>query len=85
MDLQVYSFLLFVSLASFLNEQTKKIIGLLVILGVILFSGSIYGLATNALTAFDFKTIGYVTPLGGILLILGWLILLVNVLKIKAQ
>ena len=32
-------------------------------------------LATNVLTAFDFKNIGFVTPIGGLLLILGWALL----------
>jgi uncharacterized membrane protein YgdD (TMEM256/DUF423 family) len=36
--------------------------------GVILFSLSIYLLATNNLTSFDFKVIGFVTPIGGLLL-----------------
>jgi uncharacterized membrane protein YgdD (TMEM256/DUF423 family) len=41
---------------------------LLVVFGVILFSLSIYLLATNNLTSFDFKVIGFVTPIGGLLL-----------------
>lgn len=55
-----------------LTEKTKKSIYYLVIFGVLLFSGSIYGLATNYLTPFDFKTIGFVTPIGGLLLIIAW-------------
>ena len=31
-------------------------------------------LATNDLTQFDFKTIGFITPIGGVLLILGWIV-----------
>lgn len=68
-----------------LSEKTKKTILLINVFGIILFSGSIYGLATNDLTAFDFKTIGFITPIGGFLFILSWAILLINFLKIKAE
>jgi uncharacterized membrane protein YgdD (TMEM256/DUF423 family) len=47
--------------------KAKKVIYYLVVF-VILFSLSIYLLATNNLT-FDFKVIGFVTPIGGTLLI----------------
>jgi uncharacterized membrane protein YgdD (TMEM256/DUF423 family) len=42
--------------------------------GVILFSLSIYLLATNNLTSFDFKVIGFVTPIGGLTYGLGRII-----------
>ncbi|QCW98586.1 DUF423 domain-containing protein [Aggregatimonas sangjinii] len=53
-------------------ERTKKVVYYLMTLGVVLFSFSIYFLATNALTGFDFRTIGFITPIGGTLLIAGW-------------
>jgi uncharacterized membrane protein YgdD (TMEM256/DUF423 family) len=74
-------FLLFISLATELSEKAKKTIYYLVVVGVLFFSGSIYLLATNSQTSFDFKVIGFVTPIGGLLLILAWAILLVNLLK----
>ncbi|POY37261.1 DUF423 domain-containing protein [Flavobacterium alvei] len=77
-------FLLFIGLTSQLSEKAKKTIYYLVVTGVIFFSGSIYGLATNKLSSFDFKTIGFITPIGGLLLILAWGILLVNLLKKKS-
>ncbi|MDT7829181.1 DUF423 domain-containing protein [Pricia sp. S334] len=52
----------------------KKWICYAVVAGIILFSFSIYGLATNSLTSFDFKKIGFVTPIGGLLFILGWVL-----------
>ncbi len=76
-------FLLFIGLAAMLTERTKKTIYYLVLSGVFLFSGSIYLLATNDLTSFDFKVIGFVTPIGGLLLILAWGILLLNLIKKK--
>jgi uncharacterized membrane protein YgdD (TMEM256/DUF423 family) len=77
-------FLLFVGLLTNLSEKAIKTIHNLVLAGVILFSGSIYLLATNVLTAFDFKTIGFVTPIGGALLIAAWLVLLFQNLKKKS-
>jgi uncharacterized membrane protein YgdD (TMEM256/DUF423 family) len=69
-------FLLFLSSLTTLTDKSKKAILILVQLGVLLFSGSIYLLATNDLTAFDFKVIGFVTPIGGGLLIAAWCVLL---------
>ncbi|MGY5848304.1 DUF423 domain-containing protein [Salegentibacter sp. HM20] len=53
--------------------------------GIVLFSGSIYLLATNDLTGFDFRKIALVTPLGGSLLIAGWLVLLTKFIKLKSK
>lgn len=78
-------FLLFVGLMTDLSQKTKKTIYYLVLFGVILFSGSIYLLATNTLTSFDFKVIGFVTPIGGLLLIVAWGVLLFHILKKKQQ
>lgn len=77
-------FLLFIGTTTLIAEKAKKTILYLVITGIIFFSGSIYLLATNSLTAFDFKVIGFITPIGGLLLILAWLILFLNILKKKA-
>ncbi|MGM8361577.1 DUF423 domain-containing protein [Flavobacterium sp. ARAG 55.4] len=75
-------FLLFIGLIPVLTSKAKKIIYNLVLFGVLLFSGSIYLLATNELTPFfDFKIIGFVTPIGGLLLISAWTVLLCNIAK----
>lgn len=71
-------FLVLIGNLTGLSQKTKKIIYNLVVCGVFLFSGSIYLLATNKLTAFDFRIIGFVTPIGGLLLILAWGVLLLN-------
>jgi uncharacterized membrane protein YgdD (TMEM256/DUF423 family) len=76
-------FLLFVGIASEIPQKAKKTIYYLVVVGVLFFSGSIYLLATNSLTTFDFKIIGFVTPIGGLLLILAWGALLLNYLNKK--
>lgn len=76
-------FLLFIGLIDKISEKTKSTIFYLVFVGVIFFSGSIYGLATNNLTGFDFSKIALITPIGGTLLIAAWAILLINFLKYK--
>jgi len=75
--------LLFVGVASFISTKNKKIIFYLILFGLIFFSGSIYGLATNDLTSFNFKSIALITPFGGLLLIISWVVLLVSAIKFK--
>ena len=74
-------FLLFIGLNAQIADKVKKTILILTILGVIFFSGSIYLLATDSLNSFNFKVIGFVTPIGGLFLIGSWGILLWNFLK----
>ena len=74
-------FLLFIGLTTSLSEKSKKIIYYFTVTGVLLFSGSIYFLATNNLTSFDFTKIGFITPIGGLFLILAWTVLLFDFLK----
>ena len=76
-------FLLFIGTLDELSQKAKKIIYNLVVFGVLFFSGSIYLLATNSLTSFDFKVIGFMTPVGGLLLILAWAVLFYNFIKKK--
>jgi len=80
---QMYHALFLLVLGSLkqLPEANKKWIFYLVVAGVFLFSFSIYFLATNALTGFDFKAIGFVTPIGGLLLIGAWGLLGLGCLK----
>ena len=81
---QMYHALLLLMISFFaLSERIKKILLLLLVLGVLLFSGSIYGLATNEMTSFDFKKIALLTPLGGTMLIASWGILIFNSIKAK--
>lgn len=71
---QIYHalFLLFVVNSSFLTVKEKTVVFYLVIIGIFLFSGSIYLLATSSITAIKTKVIGPLTPIGGLLLILSW-------------
>ena len=78
-------FLLLIGIMPNLTQKAKKCIYYFTVFGVILFSGSIYLLATNNLTSFDFKIIGFVTPIGGLLLILAWGTLLLHFFNKKSQ
>ncbi|SKB54457.1 Uncharacterized membrane protein YgdD, TMEM256/DUF423 family [Salegentibacter holothuriorum] len=82
---QMYHALLFLLIGSLNRKQFnfQKKVFFLLLFGVICFSGSIYLLATNNLTPIDFKGIALVTPLGGTLLIAGWIFLLIEFVKIK--
>ena len=77
-------FLLIIGIIPNLTLKAKSIIYYFTIAGVILFSGSIYLLSTNSLTSFDFKVIGFVTPIGGLLLILAWGTLLLHFFNKKS-
>ncbi len=76
-------FLLFLGVNSFLSQKAKKMIFQLVIFGVIFFCGSIYLLSTKPVMGIDFKFIGIVTPVGGVILIAAWSVLLWDVWKAK--
>lgn len=80
---QIYHalFLLFAGNTILIKEQAKKLILWLAVAGVILFSGSIYLLALNSKLPFDFKPFGWVTPIGGLLLIAAWIVLFLNIIR----
>lgn len=77
-------FLFFLSTQKELSIRTLRIAFNFIISGVILFSGSLYLLTTNNLTFFNFKIIGFATPLGGLLLIVAWSYLFFSILKQKS-
>lgn len=54
------------------------------IVGTLLFSFSIYGLTISASKGKKLKFLGPVTPLGGLLLFFGWVLLLVSVISYGA-
>ena len=69
-----HAFLLFfIGLSTHIKPKQKSILFKLILTGLLLFSGSIYFLSTNDLTSFNFKVIGFITPVGGLILIASWL------------
>lgn len=77
-------FLLFVGTTTALTTKIKTLIYRLTLVGVILFSGSIYLLATKSLSGLELKFVGPLTPLGGACLIGAWGLLMIHFLKKKS-
>ena len=76
--------LLFLSQLALGNEKLVKWSYIFFTLGVVLFSGSLYLLATRDILNIGFVNyIGPITPIGGLCFILGWALLFVSVLKSK--
>ncbi len=80
-----HAFLLLILGVVNLNDLKFRWTYILIVVGTIFFSGSIYLLATNELTSFDFTKIALVTPLGGTLLIVSWAILVFKFSKLKRK
>ncbi|PZR18882.1 MAG: DUF423 domain-containing protein [Flavobacterium psychrophilum] len=76
-------FLLFLGTTALVSDKVKNTILWLVVIGVAFFSGSIYFLACNNLFSFDFKKFGFITPIGGLLLIGAWITLFLHLIKQK--
>ena len=76
-------FLFFLATQNDIQEKTKKIIYRINLFGIVYFSGSIYLLSTTGITGIDFKPIGFITPIGGLLLIVAWGILGYSILKTR--
>lgn len=74
-------FLLFLALVENVSDTFKKVAFFSTVAGVICFSGSIYLLSTKVITQVDIGSFALVTPLGGLLLMFGWICLLVGFMK----
>lgn len=72
--------LLMISL--YLSKHTSDVLKLsynLILAGVVLFSGSIFLLSTQSLTGVSMSFLGPITPIGGLLMIIGW----INIVRFK--
>lgn len=76
-------FLLFLARNGAILQKTKKTVFYLISIGVVLFSFSIFLLTTKNVTSIDFKFLGPITPIGGLLLISGWMVLFISYFKSK--
>ncbi|MCL4128970.1 UNVERIFIED_CONTAM: hypothetical protein GTU68_026944 [Idotea baltica] len=70
--------LLFVNTYAGFSEKIKNVVSIFFFVGVLFFSGSIYAITAGGI---DPKMIWFITPLGGLLFIIGWLVMFVNFLK----
>jgi uncharacterized membrane protein YgdD (TMEM256/DUF423 family) len=73
-------FLLLLSNFTFLTIKEKTVMMYLIIIGVLLFSGSIFLIATSTITKLKTSFIGPLTPIGGLFLIGSWVYLFYSVL-----
>lgn len=82
---QMYHALLLLFLGHFsgIADATKKKVFYIIMFGVLFFSGSIYLLTTRSLWGVELSFLGPITPIGGLLLITGWVILLRSFINIK--
>lgn len=71
--------LLFINTQSNLSVKLKNNLSVLFFLGILLFSGSIYAIAFGL----NVKYVWFVTPIGGLFLILGWLKMAYSYFKIE--
>ena len=70
--------LLFVNSYSNFSNKTKKLISIFFFIGILLFSGSLYAITAGNISS---KNIWFITPLGGLFFIIGWLLLAVKLLR----
>jgi len=70
--------LLFVNTYNGFSSQTKNWISLLFFIAIFFFSGSIYTITVGGI---DPKSIWFITPFGGLLFIIGWILMLISFIK----
>ena len=70
--------ILLINFSPLLSQRSKTRISQLFLIGILLFSGSIFVIATGMIQA---KAIWFITPLGGLFFVLGWLIAALTFLK----
>lgn len=82
---QMYAafFLLIVGYILKFDTSSQKWISILMIVGTILFSFSIYGLSLQDYLGANLKFLGPITPLGGLFMILSWGMLIWYFAKLK--
>ena len=66
------------------NQKLLRISGILFILGIILFSGSLYILTyVKGAVQPGFRWVGPITPIGGLLMITGWVLMIFGLRRKK--
>ncbi|MCK0190470.1 DUF423 domain-containing protein [Arenibacter sp. F20364] len=80
---QMYHAILLLVLGFNLNLETalERYMIYCFIIGTFLFSFSIYGLSISAAKGKKIKVLGPITPLGGLLLVMGWTLLLYSFIQ----
>ena len=64
--------LIFINTYTGFSSKVKNTLSILFFIGILCFSGSLYAITAGGIAA---KSIWYITPLGGLFLLIGWLTL----------
>lgn len=80
---QIYVGFSFLFLGLIESKINIKLIASFWLIGMIFFSLSIYLLALNPLFGINLGFLGPITPIGGLFLIIGWVILVLKLIKHK--
>ena len=78
-------FLLWLGTTSIVGVKWRQWIFRSILVGIFLFCGSIIVLSTDQLTSIDLSKFGFITPVGGLFLIAGWVLLLIYLLGQKGD
>ena len=73
-----FGLLIFGLLGYILTEEIISLPGIMMIVGIVIFSGSLYLVALGG-----FKKFGMITPIGGFILIASWLTFAYNIYKLS--
>ena len=73
-----FGLLIFGLLGYILTEEIISLPGIMMIVGIIIFSGSLYLVSLGGL-----KKFGMITPIGGVILIASWLTFAYNIYKLS--
>ncbi len=60
-------------LALAITDRASRLLSILWIVGIVIFSGTLYIIATS-----EMKWLGAITPIGGVLLLVGWLLVAIR-------
>ena len=74
-------FLLILGSVNTIDEKGRRIVFFLIAAGIFCFSFSIYALTTGPVVGLDFRVIGWITPVGGLLFIGGWVMFIYRVFR----
>ncbi len=77
--------ILLLGFAPLISEKIKKVVFWCFLIGILFFSGSIYLLSLNSVLPFNASKIGFITPIGGLFFIIGWLRWGYGMLKLKMK
>ncbi len=78
-----HSFALLVTGISFSYFPNKniKLAATFFIIGILLFSGSLYAMTILSIIGKSIGTVGVITPMGGFCFIIGWILLFLGIIK----